>query len=98
MNTLLGDTLQNTEYQQSVNSFEIACSLLTVYLDHWDQLDEDEYKSKKHAVKEILVERLDKAIPRIKDIIVFSEVATPTTIVRYTRNPGIVYGFSQTVE
>lgn len=167
VNTLLGDTLQNTEYQQSVNSLEIACSLLTVYLafnrppsdignkhystfiydkdisfkdiyslersndyakkgftfvdysiidseltkegysgaicaidylDHWDQLCEDEYKSKKQAVKEILIKRLDKVIPGIKDIIVFSEVATPTTIVRYTQNPGSVYGFSQTVE
>ena len=167
VNTMLGDTLQNTEYQQSVNSLEIACSLLTVYLafnrppsdignkhystfiydkdislkdmyslersndyakkgftfvdysiidseltkegyswaicvidylDHWDQLCEDEYKSKKHAVEEILIERLDKAIPGIKDIIVFSEVATPMTIVRYTQNPGSVYGFSQTVE
>ena len=167
VNILLSDTLLNTEYKNNVNSLEIACSLLTVYLafnqppsnignkhystfiydenlsmkdmysleksndytkkgftfadysiieseltkegysgalcaidylEHWDQLNEDEYKRKKQIVKEILIERLDKVIPGIKGIIVYSEVATPKTIVRYTRNPGSVYGFSQTVE
>lgn len=167
VNELLRDTLQDTEYQHSVNSLEIACSLLSIYLafsqppssignkcystfiydkeqslkdlisfqkssdyskkgftfvdysiidseltedgyvgaiattdylDQWVHLCEDEYKRKKVLIQDILIERLNKFLPGIKDIIIHSEVATPKTIVRYTCNPGSVYGFSQTVE
>ncbi len=67
------------------------------YLDHWAQLNETEYNNKKDEVAQILIERLEALIPGIKDIIIFSEVATPKTMVRYTLNPeGTVYGFAQT--
>ena len=53
-------------------------------------------KKKKQEVLQIFNQRLEKLIPGIKDIIVYSEVATPKTIVRYTKNPaGSVYGFAQ---
>lgn len=165
VNKLLEKKLQNTEYQHKVNSFEISCSLFTVYLafsqppssignkyfstfitdknvntlkeaydieqtsdytkkgfvftdysvfdsqlegnigalcgidhlEHWDQLSEVDYKNRKQELKETLINRLDKVIPGIKDILIYSEVATPKTIVRYTQNPkGSVYGFAQT--
>lgn len=66
------------------------------YLDHWAQLNETEYNNKKDEVARILIERLETLIPGIKDIIIYSEVATPKTMVRYTLNPeGTVYGFAQ---
>ena len=66
------------------------------YLDHWAQLNETEYRNKKKEVAEILIERLETVIPGIKDIIIYSEVGTPKTMVRYTLNPeGTVYGFAQ---
>jgi phytoene dehydrogenase-like protein len=67
------------------------------HLEHWDQLSESDYNNKKQELKDALINRLDKVIPGIKDIIIYSEVATPKTIVRYTQNPqGTVYGFAQT--
>ncbi len=161
-------TLQNTEFQKEVNSFKIACSLLSLYLafskppaslgnkaystfissedlthlrdfhpqertndftkkgfafvdydiidsqineegiytgvictidylDHWIQLTETEYTDKKEKVTQILIDRLNSIIPGIKDTIIYSELATPKTIVQYTLNPeGTVYGFAQT--
>jgi phytoene dehydrogenase-like protein len=68
------------------------------YLENWEGLSENEYKKKKEAVKTILINRLDKLIPGIKNIVVCAEMATPRTIVRYTQNPGTVYGFAQTIE
>ncbi|MFX0149933.1 MAG: phytoene desaturase family protein [Candidatus Hodarchaeota archaeon] len=165
VNKLLGKKIQNSEYERKVNSFEISCSLFTVYLafsqppstignkyfstfiynenvktlkeaydleqmsdyskkgfvfadysifdsqlegnigalcgidhlEHWDQLSVTDYNNKKQELKDTLINRLDKVIPGIKDIIIYSEVATPKTIVRYTQNPqGSVYGFAQT--
>ncbi|MHA2224053.1 MAG: phytoene desaturase family protein [Candidatus Hodarchaeales archaeon] len=162
-------SLNNTDYQADINSLEIACSLLTIYLafseppanlgnhpaystfvlsedlkklkdfysnektndyskkgfiftdynlidsrlneegiytaticgidylDHWADLNDEDYESKKKQVADILINRLNEIFPGIKDIIIFSEVATPKTLVRYTQNPeGTVYGFSQT--
>ncbi|MFX0208926.1 MAG: phytoene desaturase family protein [Candidatus Hodarchaeota archaeon] len=67
------------------------------HLEHWDQLSATDYNNKKQELKDTLINRLDKVIPGIKDIIIYSEVATPKTIVRYTQNPqGTVYGFAQT--
>jgi phytoene dehydrogenase-like protein len=67
------------------------------YLNDWEALDRKEYYSKKEQVASIFMERLEKLIPGIKYIIEFYEVATPSTIKRYTLNPdGAVYGFAQT--
>lgn len=159
--------LQNTEYQETVNSLQLACSILSLYLafsqptsslghkaystfvfseeltrlkdfypqektndytkkgftfvdysninsqindegiytgvictidylDHWAQLNEIDYKNKKDEVAQILIERLETLIPGIKNIIIYSELATPKTMIRYTLNPeGTVYGFAQ---
>lgn len=67
------------------------------YLKDWENLDKNEYVSKKKQVTETLIERLDKIIPGIKDIIEYSETGTSSTVRRYTLNPGgAVYGFAQT--
>ncbi|MFX1423671.1 MAG: phytoene desaturase family protein [Promethearchaeota archaeon] len=167
VNKLLGKAFLDTEYQHNVNSLEIACSLLCVflafsqppssignknystfiydknltlkdissiqrsndyskkgfvfvdysiidsnltkegyvgvitttdYLEHWENLCEDEYQVKKNLVQNVLIERLEKTFPGIREIIIYTEVATPKTIKRYTSNPGSVYGFAQTIE
>lgn len=66
------------------------------YLNGWDHLTHEQYKSRKEAVAKIFIARLEKLIPGINDEIEYFEVATPATVKRYTLNPeGAVYGFAQ---
>lgn len=66
-------------------------------LSDWEGLDEDAYKSKKAEVAGIILDRLEKAIPGVKDLIDYYEVATSKTIKKYTLNPSAApYGFAQT--
>lgn len=68
------------------------------YYEDWAGLDKETYKKKKEEVKGLLIERLNKQIPGIKDIIEYSELATAKTIKRYTLNPqGTPYGYAQTL-
>lgn len=67
------------------------------YLKDWITLDKKEYKTKKKQVNEMLIDRLDRLISGIKDIIEYAETGTASTVNRYTLNPeGAVYGFAQT--
>ena len=67
------------------------------YPDGWNGLGRGDYLAKKEHVASVLIDRLDKIIPGIKDTIEYYEVGTPATIERYTLNPGgAVYGFAQT--
>ena len=67
------------------------------YLKNWEGLTKDEYKQKKKELTELFIDRLDKEMQGIKKNIVYSEMATPKTIVKYTRNKnGVVYGFAET--
>ena len=69
------------------------------YLKDWEGLGKEDYKAKKEEVAQILLERLDKQFPGIRDSIEYYEVGTPKTIQRYTLNPsGSVYGYAQTKE
>lgn len=69
------------------------------YLNNWEGLSENEYKTKKEEVAQILLQRLEKQFPGIRESIEYYEVATPKTIQRYTSNPeGAVYGFTQSNE
>ncbi|MCL1947589.1 MAG: NAD(P)/FAD-dependent oxidoreductase [Chitinivibrionia bacterium] len=73
-----------------------ASICLTDYIENWENLSEEEYKNKKKEVAEILLERLEKEFPGIKDLVEIYEVGTPRTIKRYTGNKsGTVYGFAQ---
>jgi phytoene dehydrogenase-like protein len=66
------------------------------YLTDWEGLDNKEYNSKKEKVASVFIERLEKIIPGIKNIIEYYEVGTSATVRRYTLNPdGAVYGFAQ---
>ncbi len=69
------------------------------YLKDWEGLSKEEYKAKKAAVTEILLQRLEKQFPGIRDNIEYAEIATPKTLQRYTLNPqGTPYGFTQSKE
>lgn len=66
------------------------------YISDWDTLPKDRYEEKKEEAAQILIGRIDKLIPGIKDEIEYYEVGTPTTIRRYTLNPmGSAYGYAQ---
>ncbi len=68
------------------------------WLSDWESLSEPDYQAKKQQVERIFRERLEKLVPGINEAIEWCEVATPRTMVRYTRNPhGSVYGFAQLV-
>jgi phytoene dehydrogenase-like protein len=67
------------------------------YLKDWDGLSKEDYKAKKEEVAQILLGRLDKQFPGIRENIEYYEVATSKTIKRFTSNTaGSVYGFAQT--
>ncbi|MBI4664984.1 MAG: NAD(P)/FAD-dependent oxidoreductase [Nitrospinae bacterium] len=67
-------------------------------ISNWEGLSREEYKAKKDEVARIFIDRLDKLVPGAKELVIYSEVATPVTIKRYTGNPkGVFYGFAQTV-
>jgi phytoene dehydrogenase-like protein len=72
-------------------------SICTVdYLKDWEELSKEEYKAKKEEVAQVLIQRLEKQFPGIRENIEYYEVATPKTIQRYTLNTGgSVYGFAQ---
>jgi len=67
------------------------------YLEDWENLDRKAYLAKKKMVISVFIERLEKLIPGVREIIEYCEVGTPATLKRYTLNPGgAVYGFAQT--
>ena len=69
------------------------------YIDQWEDLNEDDYKTKKEEVAQVLLQRLEKQFPGIRESIEYQEVSTSKTIQRYTLNPtGSVYGYAQTRE
>ena len=69
------------------------------YLRNWEGLSKEEYRVKKEEVTEVLLERLDKQFPGIRDSIEYVELATPKTMQRYTLNPeGTPYGYTQSKE
>ena len=69
------------------------------YLKDWDGLRKEDYKAKKEEVAQILLGRLEKQFPGIRESIEYYEVATPKTIKRFTSNTaGSVYGFAQSKE
>lgn len=66
------------------------------YIEDWENLNEEDYNAKKEEVAQVLLQRLEKQFPGIRDSIEYYEVSTSKTIQRYTSNPtGSVYGYAQ---
>lgn len=75
-------------------SFGSLCT--TDYLSDWEGLDEEQYREKKEMVAQILISRLEKLIPGIREEIEYYEMGTAKTLQRYTLNPGgVIYGYAQ---
>ena len=69
------------------------------YLKNWEGLSKEDYKAKKEEVAQVLLQRLEKQFPGIRESIEYYEVATPKTMKRFTLNPhGTPYGFTQSKE
>ena len=88
-------------------------SVLGIFsLAHWDTFNQwgtggdldnygknPQYLELKEAAAEALIERTEKLIPGLKDMIKYKEVGTPLTNWRYSRNVGgSIYGSEQSVE
>ena len=66
------------------------------YIEDWENLDKEDYNAKKEEVAQVLLQRLEKQYPGIRNSIEYYEVSTSKTIKRYTSNPsGSVYGYAQ---
>ncbi|MFZ2889489.1 phytoene desaturase family protein, partial [Sulfuricurvum sp.] len=66
-------------------------------LKNWDRLDDEEYKKQKERILENTLEKLEKSYLNLRQYIEFTEVATPKTMVRYTKTPnGTAYGYKPT--
>ena len=66
------------------------------YLKDWEGLSKEDYKAKKEEIAQVLLQRLEKQFPGIRNSIEYYEVSTPKTIQRFTSNPsGSVYGYAQ---
>lgn len=75
-------------------SFGSLCT--TDYLSDWEGLDKEQYREKKEMVAQILIGRLEKLIPGIREEIEYYEIGTAKTLQRYTLNPGgVIYGYAQ---
>ncbi len=69
------------------------------YIDEWNNLSREEYRQRKEHVARTLIERLEKHLPGIQDLIDYVEVGTSKTMERYLGTPGgAVYGYAQSPE
>lgn len=85
---------------ETLNDYNKGVLTVTIIDDisNWAENKED-YKIQKETCTCSLIERLDEMFPSIKNHIIITELGTPRTMQRYTRNPkGAVYGYSQTVK
>ncbi len=69
------------------------------YSKNWPERGTDEYKRRKEEITEILLNKLLKLFPQIKDHIQVMELGTPRTMARYTNNSdGAIYGWAQNIK
>lgn len=74
----------------------VLCLVIGDHIDHWPARGSETYKTQKHTISTILIERASIHFPELKDHIQVIEVGTPHTMKRYTNNSlGAVYGWAQ---
>ena len=87
----------NASLTSGYKSFGTVCIMDRI--EEWDTLSKDEYKAKKKAVLEAVLNRLEKHYPNIKSLVEYAEVGTPKTVKRYIKTPnGTAYGYKPTPE
>jgi phytoene dehydrogenase-like protein len=63
----------------------------------WEGLSREDYKQRKAHIADVVTARIEAEFPGFSDLIEVREIATPTTMRRYTQNPeGAIYGYAQT--
>ncbi|TKX31758.1 phytoene desaturase family protein [Campylobacter estrildidarum] len=68
---------------------------ISSHFKEWD-LDKEKYKAKKEEILQSIISKLDEYFPNLSSYMIHSELATPKSILRYTRaKEGAAYGFSQ---
>ncbi|WP_416149994.1 phytoene desaturase family protein [Salipaludibacillus sp. HK11] len=76
----------------------VLCMTFIDFIDNWPA-DKEAYEQQKRDVTAMLINRLENYYPGLKNVIEVTELGTPYTMEKYTKNPkGAVYGFAQTVE
>jgi prolycopene isomerase len=83
----------------ALNAYERGVITATLIDDirNWPE-EKEAYRWKKKEVTDIFLDRLDGYYPGLREKVVITELGTPRTMMRYTKNPeGAVYGFAQTV-
>jgi len=64
-----------------------------------DYSSNPDYISAKERAADLLIDRAERLLPGLRDMIVVKEIGTPLTNQRYSRNPGgAIYGTDQTVD
>ncbi len=85
----------DSDLVENSKSFGEIC--LMDKLENWDKLSQEDYKKQKEILLENCLTKLEIYYPNIKEIVEFAEVATPKTMVRYTKTPnGTAYGYKPT--
>ena len=86
------------EHGLAASGKSVGVISLVDYISNWQDLSEQAYREQKEHVAGALIERLERAIPGIRDAVEHYEMATPRTIERFTGNPnGCIYGFEQSL-
>jgi prolycopene isomerase len=63
----------------------------------WQGLDDASYRERKAFLEQCLLDRLEEAIPDLRERIEICETGTPHTMRRYSSNPlGAIYGYAST--
>lgn len=84
----------------SLNEYNKGILTMT-YIDNYNywSSDIDKYRLQKKEVIDKMINRLEEIYKGISKHIVVSELGTPRTMERYTKNPkGAVYGYAQSVK
>ncbi|TKX32759.1 phytoene desaturase family protein [Campylobacter aviculae] len=76
----------------------LGVAAISSHFKEWD-LNEKEYRVKKEEILQAIISKLDEYFPNLSSYMIHSELATPKSILRYTRaKEGTAYGFSQDKE
>ena len=68
-------------------------------LERWEGLSKDEYKKAKDEFLQQILTSLERYYPNLRELVEYAEVATPKTMLRYTKMPqGTAYGYKPTPE
>ncbi len=66
--------------------------------ENWHSLSKTEYRAKKQALTDSLIDKAAQVIPNLKDHIEVCEAGSPRTMTKFTHNPhGAIYGFEQSI-